>query len=98
MTKSGSFVGNGSDCVGTDGDKDIVGGAQVIVRNQADVIVGVGTLAQGDLNNGTCQFTFSVRDVPSDATFYGVDVAGRGAIEFTAKDARSGPLALHLGN
>lgn len=76
------------DRCGSDGFSDIHNGAQVQVTNGAGEILGVGRLRQGS----SCEFAFTVPDVPPGENLYGVRVgnAFRGTVWGSEKQARDG--------
>jgi hypothetical protein len=70
-------------------------GAPVIVKDEHDTVIGSGTLNVGvatkvpsdlvDQAQFDCTFIFSVGDVPTTATFYGVTI-GTGAAQMFSRD------------
>lgn len=77
-----------SDRCGSDGFSDIRDGAQVQVTDDANKVLAVGRLRQTD----TCEFAFTVPDVPPGEDLYGVKVgnAFRGSVWGTEDQARAG--------
>lgn len=106
---SWDFLG-GSDtetvCYGGDGGySDIKPGASVVVTNETGTTIGVGVLdsatatIHGKGRNAraeSCDFTFSVENVPVSAKFYGIEVSHRGVVQFTP--SQIGEIHLTLGN
>lgn len=79
----------GDSCAGEGGYGDIGPGVQVVVRDQSGETIGAGDLSAGTLGRDptvwTCQFTFTIPDVPA-ATFYEVEVGDRGALTYSAAE------------
>lgn len=77
-------------CAGQRAADDIRAGSQIIVTDPAGVNVAVGELDTGqpvmdttDPNRAaSCLFQFRVPNVPSGKGIYGVEVAGRGKVQF----------------
>lgn len=85
----------GGECYGTSGYDDMIGGAQVLVRDADGKSVAVGELAGGVKEDRvTCRFPFTVDDVPSGSVVYSVEVAHRGEVSFTEADADDVSLSL----
>lgn len=82
------IAGGLSDCRGKDGFDDVHGGVQVVVRDQAGVILGVGVLEPGSRESPTsgCEFPFVVDGVPTGLEFYTVEVGGRGETSFSLSE------------
>ena len=86
----------GGECDGYGGYDDITPGAQVVIKAKGET-VGKGTLGEGKYDGGWCRFPFSVPDVKGGADFYSVEIANRGAIEYT-KDELTKGVKLSLGS
>lgn len=90
----------GRTCAGDGGYDDIRAGAQVVVTDADGGTVALGELSQGRMDgsvpDATCQWRFTVADVPAGAGFYGVEVTHRGALQYTEQELRS-PISLSLG-
>lgn len=71
-------------CEGDGGYSDLRTGAQVTVRDAANVIIGTGTLSEGRPNATDCLWFFRV-EVPA-ATFYTVAVGRRSAPTYSRAD------------
>lgn len=91
-------------CAGSGGYSDIVDGAAVTITDQGGTVIATGQLDVGRANVDTatnrpidCTFTFSVMHVPDGKTFYGVTVSHRGAISYSAAQAKGGQVGLSLG-
>jgi hypothetical protein len=94
-----SNVGPGDPCEGQGGYDDIIEGADVVVRNQADEIIATSSLGPGtNRGNDHCAFAFTVEEVP-DAEFYSVEVSHRGALTYSKAelDGMDWNLSLNLG-
>lgn len=72
-------------CHGTAVHPELTAGAQVSVQDPSGKVIALGHLSPGTWDGSTCTFTFSVPDVPSES-FYGVNVAGTGAVQFSHAD------------
>lgn len=81
---------------GSGGYSDMRDGAQVEIVNQDNKVLGVSTLKEGE---GTCFFTFVVRDVPSGERLYGASTgnSNRGVIWKTQQEAMAEGFHLTLG-
>ncbi|MEX0629953.1 MAG: hypothetical protein WEE67_06270 [Chloroflexota bacterium] len=81
-----AFVRAGDPCEGQGGYGDIVGGAQVVVRDGAGEIVATGALDAGVKGaDEQCSFTFAVEGIPN-AEFYDVEVSHRGELAYSRED------------
>lgn len=98
-TDGASIEGKG--CRGGRGYDDITAGSQVAVRDGGGKVVAVGQLNAGiarTIKGGgmaNCSFALTVPGVPTGSTFYSVEVAHRGQVQFTATAIRQ-PLSLNL--
>lgn len=88
---------DGGGCHGQGGYSDIADGAQVVVTSGSDTL-GVGQLANSTYTGGNCVFQFVVENVPLGKRFYGVAVTHRGTIQEPESEAKSGNVALSLGD
>lgn len=95
-----TYDSTGRTCAGDGGYDDIRAGAQVVVTDADGGTVALGELSQGRMDGSapyaTCQWRFTVADVPAGAGFYGVEVTHRGEMTFTEQELRS-PISLSLG-
>ena len=75
----------GSLCYGTGGYSDIKSGLKVVVKNERQKIIGVGTLGgdiyKGDYPRVVCEYPFVIQDLPT-AKFYTVEVGRRGELTY----------------
>lgn len=93
-----SAPGNdGSFCGGMPGYGDIVGGAQVVVKDESGKTLAVAPLEAGvtDSTSGVvikCRYDFELKGLPN-AKFYSVHVGNqaRGDVQFSKSDMKSGP-------
>lgn len=100
-----TWAATGGPCSGTDdtngGFDDIVPGAQVTVTNQAQTIVATGTLGAGTVETlySTCEFVFTVPDVPTEQ-FYTVTVSHRGGVTYSEAQmtAQAWDVGMTLGS
>jgi hypothetical protein len=87
-------------CSGMGGYSDIAEGAQVTVTDEGGTVLGVSQLSAGTLIGGgmtrSCDFAFTVNNVPAGHQFYGVSVSHRGTIQVPAADLDK--VSLSLGN
>ena len=94
-----SHTRKGSVCIGSGGFDDIEPGAPVVVRDSKGERVGLGMLGFGTLTAGgyagTCEFMFTVEDIPVSGDIYSVEVGSRGEVTFSRDEADM--LALSLG-
>lgn len=90
-------IGDGGDgCLGSEGYDDIREGAAVVVFDDGGKKIGIGALEAGRASTATtCEFEFTVSDVPIRGSIYSVEVSHRGEIPF--KRANAQDLALTLG-
>jgi hypothetical protein len=81
------------------GYSDMRQGADVVIKNESGTTIAIGALGSGHDNipPGWCDFDFTVTDVPTDATFYEVEVGHRGALRYTLAELKQ-PLGLELGD
>jgi len=86
------------------GYDDIRAGAQVTVTDESGTVLGLGSLTESGLWAeepdtllilSDCRFDFEVA-VPEGAKFFGVEVAHRGVVRYTAEQAKD-ELHLTLG-
>lgn len=102
LTVSGFYPGGpGGVCDGTvtDGFNDITAGAQVVIYDHTNNVVGTGALQEGSivpLNHdfNVCKMAFTVPAVPAGKGPYWVEVTHRGRIQFT--EAGAGDVELSL--
>lgn len=101
----------GTVCRGTGGFDDIREGAQVVVRDETDSIIGTSRLGAGVAVNvrtypdsfgiiyasADCQFPFEVTEVPT-AKFYSIEVTHRGGVTFSPAelDAKGWKVAMEV--
>ena len=86
-------------CSGGPGYDDIVDGTQVTVFDAQKNIVAVGNLNPGSLTDSTtCEYSFTIDDVPGGLKFYGVEVgkSSRGVLQYTEKEMRA-DIGLKIG-
>ncbi|MEU7815278.1 hypothetical protein [Pseudonocardia sp. NPDC049154] len=89
---------SGSVCSGDGGYSDIHAGTGVTIANAAGAVIATGSLSSGRASSSTtCDFTFTVPDVPAGEDFYQVEVSHRGTLTYTADELRAG-LGLSLGD
>jgi hypothetical protein len=89
---------SGSACSGRGGYSDIHAGTGVTIADASGAVVATGSLQSGRASSSTtCDFTFTVPDVPAGEDFYQVEVSHRGTLTYTADQLRAG-LALSLGS
>ncbi|GAA1881710.1 hypothetical protein GCM10009836_73730 [Pseudonocardia ailaonensis] len=94
----GSSFRTGSSCTGSGGYRDIGAGTGVTVYDASGAIVGTGRLSTGRAtSSSTCEFTFTVPDVPTGGDFYQVEISHRGKVTVDADELANGP-ALTLGS
>lgn len=101
---SSSGVSNIDDvnCEGEGGFDDIREGAQVVVTDNSGKKLGIGSLEAGKLPEEesspldfSCEFGFTVTDVPEGKGPYSVEVSKRGDFAFTESEATN--LQLSIG-
>ncbi|WP_328618396.1 hypothetical protein OHS18_22495 [Amycolatopsis sp. NBC_00355] len=86
-------------CGGSGGYSDISGGTRVTVYSAAGTVLSQGALGTGrPAGMGTCVFSLSAANVPAGEKFYLVEVSHRGRIMVPPEEARTGSVALSLGN
>jgi 2',3'-cyclic-nucleotide 2'-phosphodiesterase (5'-nucleotidase family) len=85
-------------CVGQGGYSDIAEGADVVVKDQAGVVVASSTLTTGQRNGDECVYVFAVDNVPK-ASFYSVEVSHRGQLHYSYDQMQSSDwtVAMTLG-
>lgn len=67
----------GNPCTGEGGYSDLRAGARVVVLNERDEPIAVGSLGRGEgAPYGVCVFPIHVPDVPT-ARFYSIEISGR---------------------
>lgn len=100
---SNDYYSRGDDCEGSDGYDDITEGADVQVLNQAGTTIATGSLDAGAIDiardyDGTCEFKFSIPNVPK-ASFFKFEVSHRGQISFSYAEmkAKDWNVGLTLG-
>lgn len=101
--KSTQFMWNSDTdlCWGTGGYGDLTIGAAVAVTDPAGIIVALGPITTGHVGdydgNGvtalTCNLGFTVSNIPSGKSFYGVEVTHRGAVTYSEATLRN-PITL----
>lgn len=80
------------------GYSDIHPGAQITVTDEAGRVLGLGQLEPGRaVPGGACVLPFTVRDVPADRPFYGVEIVHRGIVRYPAATVASGKVRVTLG-
>ena len=77
----------GDGCEGREGYDDIVGGAQVLVSDEAGTTIASSRLEPGEIvraHDGiiTCEWSFEIADVP-EAKFYEIEVSRRGGLKYS---------------
>lgn len=89
-------------CFGRGGFDDMRGGANVVVRDGNENVIGTGTLESGVLvdtgsgrGNHYCEFGFSV-ELARTADFYTVEVAGRGGPVYSHADMEENGWEVNL--
>lgn len=103
MTIVGSknYENVGSGCQGDGGYSDLSEGASITVTDASGTTVGTGRLEQGDpIRGGRCVFGFSVPGVKGGSEFYGIEIANRGVVTYTADQIMAGAsqVQLSIGN
>jgi hypothetical protein len=85
-------------CNGPEGYTDITDGAEVVVSDASGKTLGIGMLSNPSASGSdTCNFTFTVKNVPAGKKFYGIEVTHRGTVKETEAAMKAGP-ALELGD
>lgn len=80
------------------GYADIRQGTQVTVTDEGGKVVGLGTLGAGFTTGALkCLLPFIVQRVPAGHPFYGVEVAHRGVVRYTAAQVAD-QVTLTLGS
>jgi hypothetical protein len=102
LTISGSLLlrdvkSAANNCVGTGGYDDIVEGAQVVVTDGANAVVGVSRLLAATKSGIECEYGFTVSDVPAGRGSYAVEVSHRGKVTFKEDDLHRA-IGLSLGD
>lgn len=98
---------SGKPCTGSRGYSDIQEGAQVTVKDEANMLLAVGRLGPGTTREARrtqftaysyCQFSFAIPSIP-DRPFYQVEVSHRGALSYQRDDleSRSWTVDLSIG-
>ena len=85
---------DGSCLIVGNGYADIVSGASVVITDPAGKTIALGALGDGRVAAGdstTCDFPFTVPDVPAGAKFYGVEIAHRGIVQFPEAQMKNDP-------
>ncbi len=84
------------ECTGRGGYEDLAAGAPVTISDGSGEKVALGELGPGEIVKGTysCEFPFSVEEVPAGEAVYTVEVAGRGGVDFTEADADAVDLSI----
>jgi hypothetical protein len=78
----------GAGCFGYGGYDDVEAGLQVVVSNEANTVIGNGTLSSGEVTGDGCKFTFQVQSVPV-AKFYNIEVGRRGKLSYSFDEMRA---------
>jgi hypothetical protein len=76
-----------AECQGSGAFASFDEGAEVIVRNESDEIIGTGELGAGHqgFSDRRCEFSFTIDGLP-DANFYRLEVAGRDGPTYSEGD------------
>lgn len=82
-------------CVGIGDFTDIGPGVDVVVRDQANTVIGSAKTTFQAIDKGDCRLGFTVPSVP-DASFYWITVAGRNATTYSKADLASKGWAVAL--
>jgi hypothetical protein len=82
-------------CYGALGFGDLDWSAPVTVLDGSAKLAG-GSLSEGRLINGGCEFTFEVKHIPNDRTTYLVKITDREARPFTLRELERG-VTIRLG-
>jgi hypothetical protein len=98
LTEDVSSDGDGG-CAGRydSGYDDIREGTNVTVYGADGDVVATGALGKSKKVSYSCVFEIAVDDVPKGEKFYKVEVAHRGTLQLSAKEAENGELAASLG-
>lgn len=80
-----------------EGFDDLTPGAQVTVRNASGKLIAIGKLRDGTIKSMgyTCVMPFTVRNVPN-TSFYRVEVAHRGNVNYSLKEMRTSGWRISL--
>jgi hypothetical protein len=81
-TETDGVVILGDTCSGTSGYDDLEEGAQVVVTDEANKVIGNSSLQEGNPSGDDCIFRFVVPLVPR-AKFYGIEVSHRGKVTYS---------------
>lgn len=90
--------GQGSACQNGGGYGDINLGTQVVVSDASGKTLALGRLGPGTVSDAagrSCSFPFVVSGVPAGHEFYGIEIAHRGRLQYTADQIQQ-PLSLEL--
>lgn len=101
LLDGGSSADLGGECRGFRGYSDLGEGASVTVYDEKGAVIATGTLqagVPGGAGEFTCQFPFTIEDVPGGSEFYQVEVSHRGKVTVSAEEAREEGAQLSLGN
>lgn len=89
ITVHGSVKVNGN-CQ-SPGYADIKEGTQVVLTDEHQTVLGTVTL---DIQHGTyaapCSWVFTIANVPTGKSFYGVTISHRGTVQYTEAQLREG--------
>jgi len=72
-------------------------GQDVVINDEDGTTIAVGEFGPALRERSTCEFEFTVSDVPTDAKFYEVEISHRGAMRYTLAELKQ-PLGLRLGD
>lgn len=87
-------------CQGSGGYSDLAGGANVVIRDGSDAIIGVGELNSGATQSrSVCQFEFTIRDL-LETGFYTISISGRDGPTYSFNDLElaNWVIALSIGD
>ncbi len=83
-------------CSSADGYDDVQEGTAVVVYNPAGTKVAIGQLGPGKPHGrSTCQYRFTVADVPDQWSVYSIEVGHRGQVNYSRHDLDQ-PVSLTL--
>ncbi len=91
----------GDSCSGSGGYDDLSAGVSAVVRDSKGEKLALGSISAGTVEGVgsfdivTCEFSFTVPDVPIQGDIYSVQIASRDEVEFKRSDA--GDLVLTIG-
>jgi hypothetical protein len=88
VTSRADVTSTGTGCFTSGGYADIAAGAQIIIKDAAGKVLATTTLGPG-VGAGICTFPFTA-DVPRGSDFYGVELARRGVVTFSAEQMAAG--------